>query len=317
MKYIGIDLGGINTAAALISENGDILKKRSVPTPRTPEGVADAIADHVKALSEKESGIAPCVGIGAPGSIDPENGIIEYWSNLHFHDVPLADMVKKRTGFPALMENDANCAALGEFVAGAGKGSRSLVVITLGTGIGGGAILNGKLYTGLNGAGLEVGHMVIEQRGRQCTCGRRGCFETYCSATALIRQARETMETDKTSLLWSLAGERDKVNGKLVFDAFERGDGTAKAVVEEFLDYLGSGVTSLINVFQPEVFCIGGGLAGAGETIMAPIRATAEKETYAGQDKQHTRLVRAELGNDAGIIGSALLPKYRPVKEKE
>lgn len=315
MNYIGIDLGGINTAAALVSENGDILQKRSVPTPRNPEDVADAIAEHIKALSEGESNIAPCVGIGAPGSIDPENGIIEYWSNLHFHDVPLTVMVKERTGYPAFMENDANCAALGEYVAGAGKGSRSLVVITLGTGIGGGAILNGQLYTGLNGAGLEVGHMVIDHGGRSCTCGRRGCFETYCSATALIREARSAMENDKSSLLWKLAEQPEVINGKLVFDAYTQGDVTAQTVVGEFLEYLGSGVTSLINVFQPEVFCIGGGLAGAGDAIMAPIRAVVDKETYAGNDKLRTRLVRAELGNDAGIIGAALLAKYRPAKE--
>lgn len=311
MNYIGIDLGGINTAAALVSEEGEILKKRSVPTPRTPEGVADVIAGHVRTLAEEQPELAPCIGIGAPGSLDTKRGVIQYWSNLAFRDVPLADMVQQRCGYPAVMENDANCAALGEFVSGAGKGSQSLVVITLGTGIGGGAVLNGRLATGLNGGGLEVGHMVIQHRGRPCTCGRRGCFETYCSATALIREARKAMATDRDSLLWTLAGEPEKLNGKLVFEAAAAGDETAGRVLEEFLDYLGTGVTNLINVFQPEVFCIGGGLAGAGEQIMAPVRQTVEREVYAGENDIRPRIVRATLGNDAGLIGAAMLPRFR------
>ena len=311
MNYIGIDLGGINTAAALVSEEGEILQTRSVPTPRTPEGVADAIAAHVKALSAGAYEVAPCIGIGAPGSLDTERGVIEYWSNLNFHEVPLAELVRSRTGLDAVMENDANCAALGEYVAGAGKGSRSLIVITLGTGIGGGAVLNGRLATGLNGGGLEVGHMVIEHGGRPCTCGRRGCFETYCSATALIREARKAMAEDPASQMWALAGSPEKLNGKLVFDAAGEGDAAATRVLEEFLDYLGSGVTSLINVFQPEVFCIGGGLAGAGERIMAPVRETVQREAYARDSRQQTRVLRALLGNDAGLIGAAMLPRYR------
>ncbi len=311
MNYIGIDLGGINTAAALVSEDGEILHKRSVPTPRTPEGVAEVIAEHVKALRAEGEDIAPCIGIGAPGSLDTERGVIRYWSNLDFHDAPLAEMVSRRTGLPAVMENDANCAALGEFVSGAGKGSRSLVVITLGTGIGGGAVLNGHLATGLNGGGMEVGHMVIQHNGRPCTCGRKGCFETYCSATALIREGRKAMEQERDSRLWALAETPEKLNGKLVFQAAAEGDPAACRVLDEFLDYLGSGVTSLINVFQPEVFCIGGGLAGAGEQIMAPVRETVEREVYAWEPDLRTRVLRARLGNDAGLIGAALLPRFR------
>lgn len=311
MNYIGIDLGGINTAAALVSGEGEILRKRSVPTPRTPEAVADVIAEHVRVLSADAGELAPCIGIGAPGALDPERGVISYWSNLQFREVPLADMVRSRTGIPAVLENDANCAALGEFVSGAGKGSRSLVVITLGTGIGGGAVLNGRLATGLNGGGMEVGHMVIQHRGRPCSCGRKGCFETYCSATALVREARRAMERDAGSALWSLAGSPEKLNGKLVFQAAAEGDPAAKGVLDEFLDYLGSGVTSLINVFQPEVFCIGGGLAGAGEQIMAPVRQIVEREVYARDEDVRTRVLRAALGNDAGLIGAALLIRYR------
>jgi len=307
--YLGIDLGGINTAAGLVNDKGKIVARRSVPTPRTPEGVADAIAGHVKGLLEDADGSVTYIGLGSPGTIEPDIGMVEYWSNLDFHHVPLAQMITDRTGLPVLMENDAGCAALGEYIAGAGKGSQSMVVIRLGTGIGGGAVLNGKLYTGLNHAGLEVGHLVIEHNGRPCTCGRKGCFETYCSATALIREARKAMASSSDSILWSLAETPEKVNGKLIFDAYSQGDSTAAVVVNEFLSYLGDGVSSLVNIFQPEVFCIGGGLAGAGEAILSPVREILDREDYARSSSKRTRLVKARLGNDAGIIGAAML-KY-------
>ena len=225
--YLGIDLGGINVAAGLVSDTGEVVSHRSVPTPRTPNAVADAIADHVKNLLSKTGGTVEYIGLGAPGTIDPDTGVVEYWSNLDFHHVPLASMITERTGLPVRMENDAGCAALGEYIAGAGKGSSSMVVITLGTGIGGGAVLDGRLYTGLNHAGLEVGHLVVEHKGRQCTCGRRGCFETYCSATALIRETRKAMDSAPDSLLWTLAGSKEKINGKLIFEAYGRGDAAA------------------------------------------------------------------------------------------
>ena len=305
--YLGIDLGGINVAAGLVSDTGEVVSHRSVPTPRTPNAVADAIADHVKNLLSKTGGTVEYIGLGAPGTINPDTGVVEYWSNLDFHHVPLASMITERTGLPVRMENDAGCAALGEYIAGAGKGSSSMVVITLGTGIGGGAVLDGRLYTGLNHAGLEVGHLVVEHKGRQCTCGRRGCFETYCSATALIRETRKAMDSAPDSLLWTLAGSKEKINGKLIFEAYGRGDAAATAAVEEFLEYLGDGVSSLVNIFQPEVFAIGGGLAGAGEAILDPVRRILNHEDYARESSKRTKLVKAKLGNDAGIIGAAML----------
>ena len=186
-----------------------------------------------------------------------------------------------------------------------------MVVITLGTGIGGGAVLGGKLYTGLNHAGLEVGHFVLEHNGRPCTCGRKGCFETYCSATALIREMRKAMEQTPESLLWDLAGSPEKVNGKLIFEAYQQEDPAACRVVEEFLSYLGDGVVSLVNIFQPEVFCIGGGIAGAGELILGPVRKILDAEDYARGNPLRTRLMKARLGNDAGLIGAAMLRDFR------
>ena len=314
MIYLGIDLGGTNVAAAVVDETGTMLGKVSLPTPRGAEAVADQMAAACRAAAEA-AGITlddvASVGIGSPGAIDPDAGVVKFWSNLDFEDVPLGEMMAARLGKEIWLENDANAAALGEYVAGAGKGSQSMVAVTLGTGLGGGAVLNGKLYTGFNYAGLEVGHMVIEHGGRPCTCGRRGCFEAYCSATALIKRTREAMEADPNSLLWKLAGSPEAVNGRTPFDAAAQGDAAAGRVIDEYVDYLGCGIASLVNIFQPEVICIGGGPSAQGETLMAPVRYILNREDYARNNVHRTRLVRASLGNDAGIIGAALLPLFR------
>ena len=315
MHYLGIDLGGTNVAAAVVDREGTILGKVSLPTPRTgAEAVADQMAAAARAAAEK-AGVSleqvESVGIGSPGTIEPEQGLIRFWSNLNFVDVPLGGLMEARLHKKIYLENDANAAALGEYAAGAGKGSQSMVAITLGTGVGGGAVLNGKLYTGFNYAGMEVGHFVIEYGGRLCTCGRKGCFEAYCSATALIKRTREVMEEHPDSLLWQLAGSLEGVNGRTTFDAAARGDAAAGKVIDEYVNYLGCGVASLVNIFQPEVFCIGGGIANQGETLMAPVRYILNREDYARNSMHRTRLVRAQLGNDAGLIGAALLPNFR------
>ena len=256
MKYLGIDLGGTNVAAAVVDSEGTILGKVSLPTPRGAEAVADQMAAAARGAAEA-AGTAldevVSVGIGAPGAIEPDTGVIKYWSNLDFTNVPITALMKARLDKEILLENDANAAALGEYAAGAGKGSQSMVAVTLGTGVGGGAILNGKLYTGFNYAGMEIGHFVIEHGGRLCTCGRRGCFEAYCSATALIKRTRQVMEEDRTSRLWELAGSLEGVNGRTPFDAAAQGDPAAGKVIDEYVDYLGCGVASLVNIFQPEV----------------------------------------------------------------
>ncbi len=314
-KYLGIDLGGINVAAAVVDEEGHILSRGRLSTPRGAEAVAAAMAEAARqAVENAHCGMddITSVGIGSPGTIDPVAGVVEYWSNLDFHHVPLVDMVSERLGCPAVIENDANAAALGEYAAGAGKGSSSMVAITLGTGVGGGAVLDGKLYTGFNYAGMEAGHFVIEYNGRLCTCGRRGCFETYASATAIIKRARERMEGSRESLLWKLTdGSPEKLEARTVFDAAAQSDLLARELVEEYESYLACGITSLINIFQPEVFCVGGGVAGAGETLLAPVRTILDREDYARDSKHRTKLTLAQLGNDAGIIGAALLTKFR------
>ena len=318
MYYLGIDLGGTNIAAAAVDEDGVILGRSSIPTPRDGEALVAAAMAQAATRAAENAGLAlrdaASIGIGSPGTIDPVSGVVRFWSNLNFQDVPLSDLVRRNMPMelPIYLENDANAAALGEYASGAGKGSVSMVAITLGTGIGGGAVFNGKLYTGFNYAGMEVGHFVIEKGGRPCTCGRQGCFETYCSATALIRRTREIMSQYPDSLLWQLAeGDLAKVNGRVPFDAAQQGDQAANLVVDEFIEYLGNGVASLVNVLQPEVFCIGGGLSNQGENLLGPVRHLLNREDYARNSAHRTRLVRAELGNDAGIIGAALLPRFR------
>lgn len=315
MYYIGVDLGGTNLVAAAVTPEGQLLSRQSVPTPKGAEAILDAMAQVCRGAAAG-AGLALedaiSVGVGSPGIANAETGVIEYSCNLGFHDVPLAGMLSQRLeDLPVLVENDANAAALGEYIAGAGRGSRSLVAITLGTGIGGGVVEDGRLLVGHNYAGAELGHFVIAMGGEPCGCGRRGCFEAYASATALIRQTRRAMEAHPESLLWQVAGSLEAVTGRTVFDAREQGDETAEAVFRFYCQALGCGLTSIVNIFQPEVVCIGGGICAQGEVLLAPVREILDREDYARDCPRRTRLVTAVLGNDAGLIGAALLPEYR------
>ena len=223
--------------------------------------------------------------------------------NLNWFDVPVCAMLTKHFALPARLSNDANCAALAEVVAGAAVDCRSMVLVTLGTGVGGGVIVDGKIVSGLGGAGGEVGHSILVLDGEPCTCGRRGCWEAYSSATALIRQARQAAAEHPESLL---AGA-EEITGKTVFDAADRGDETANAVVDRFCDSLGAGVTNIVNALAPEVILIGGGISRQGERLLAPVRRYVEKNCFGGKDGAIPIIAAARLGNDAGIIGAAAL----------
>lgn len=301
--YLGIDLGGTNIAAAVVTADGRIHGRASVPTPRgTPAG---AVAGAMLAAGREALGRSGCTpeqlvsaGIGSPGTVDPDEGMIRRWYKMGFQDVPILSLLADELRCPLYLENDANCAALGEYAAGAGKGASALVAVTLGTGVGGGAVLEGAIYTGFNHAGMELGHMAIVHGGRQCACGRRGCFEAYASASALIARTKQCLSLPEA-------------DGQTAFRAAEAGDARARQVVEEYTAYLACGVVNLVNLFQPEVVCIGGGIAGQGERLLAPVREILERENYARGLPRRTRLVQAALGNDAGVIGAALLPLYR------
>lgn len=311
--YIGIDLGGTNIVAGVVNENYEIVATAKVKTnlPRPAEEICKDMAMVAeKAVSEAglQMSDIESVGVGTPGIANSESGVVEYSNNLGFENVPMAEMIGNILGKPVYIENDANAAAYGEFVAGAAKGARHAVAITLGTGVGGGIIIDGKIFAGFNFAGAEIGHTVIEVDGPQCTCGRKGCFEVFSSATGLIRMTKEAMEENKSSKMWEMMKEDgNRVSGRLAFNAMRAGDETAKAVVDKYIKYLAAGITNTINIFQPDVLCIGGGVCNEGDPLLLPLKELVKKEVYTRNSKNNTEIVIAKLGNDAGIIGAAFL----------
>ena len=310
--YIGIDLGGTNIKAGVVTENFEIAAKAATKT-LCPRPAEDICADMAKVSIEaaEKAGISiddvEWIGIGTPGIADNINGTIPYSNNLDFHDVPVRKYIQQKINKPVYVANDANAAAYGEFVAGAAKGAKDAVCITLGTGVGAGIIVDGKILTGANLAGAEIGHMVIEVDGPQCTCGRKGCFEVFSSATGLIRMTKEAMAETPDSVMHKMAEEDGKVSARLAFNAMRAGDSAAKAVVDKYIKYLAAGITNTINIFQPDVLCIGGGVCNEGDPLMVPMRELVKKEVYTRMLNKNTRIEIASLGNDAGIIGAAFL----------
>lgn len=312
MYRIGIDLGGTFIAAGLVNGKLQIVDKLSVRTnaPRPMAAIADDMAALVWELLER-GGLRreelAAVGVGVPGTANRENGRLEDANNLGFDDEPFLPVLEERLGLPVRFGNDANAAAWGEYRAG-GRREDSFIMMTIGTGIGGGVILNGKLWDGVNGAAAEFGHMTIRYDGVPCTCGRRGCFEAYASATALIRQARERMEADRETLLWRLCGgEADRVEARTVFDGAAAGDAACAELLDAYTTYLAEGAANIINLFQPAFLCVGGGVSRAGEALLSPLREKTAKRVYSQNAKRNTQIILARLDNDAGIIGAALL----------
>lgn len=316
MYYIGVDLGGTNIAAGLVDEDNKIVKKMSVPTlpqrgnDAVTEDIAKLIFDLCKAQGVDISDIA-YAGIATPGAINCDTGTIDRACNLYMEKYPIVDKLAALIPTKIYLENDANAAALGEAVAGAAKGAKYSVMVTLGTGVGGGIVMNGKVYSGFNFAGGELGHMVIEQGGVQCNCGRKGCWEAYSSATALINMTKEEIEKNPDSLLASIAKENGKVSGKTAFIAQRKGDASGDRVVEKYIRYLACGVANVINLFQPDILCIGGGVSNEGDNLMNPLLKVVENEVFTKNiAKERQTVIRvAQLANDAGIIGAANLGK--------
>ena len=310
--YIGIDLGGTNIKAGVVSEDFEIVAKATCKTdlPRPGEEIC---ADMAKVALEavKEAGLTlddiEAVGIGTPGTANSATGVIEYSNNLGFLNFPVVELMRTHIDKPCYVENDANAAAYGEFVAGAAKGANDAVCITLGTGVSGGIIINKKIYSGFNYAGAEIGHTVINVDGPQCTCGRKGCFEVYSSATGLIRMTKEAMEKDPASALHAEVEEHGKVSARTAFNAMRKGDATAKQVVDDYIKYLACGIANTINIFQPDILCIGGGVCNEGDPLLLPLKEQVAKEVYTRNSEKNTEIVIAKLGNDAGIIGAAFL----------
>ncbi len=313
MYRIGVDLGGTNIAVGLVNENMALVAKKSTPTlaERPGEAIVADMAAVCLSLCE-ENGISisdvASIGIATPGIADLNTGKVVYSCNLPFRDFPLAGLLSEKTGVSCVkIANDANAAAFGEAVAGAAKGTKNSVMITLGTGVGGGIIIDGQIYAGFNSAAGELGHIVIEVDGVPCACGRRGCWEAYSSATALIRMTREKIEECRATGRDSLMLKAEKVSGRTACDAMRAGDEAAKEVYDKYIKYLASGLATIINIFQPEVISLGGGVSGEGQSLIDSLLPLVRKEQYGGDMAAITELRIAKLGNDAGIIGAAML----------
>ena len=299
--YIGIDVGGTNLKAGLVDETGRIVKVERIPLEfQGPEHFAQTLAELSKTVMQEK---VRWVGVGLPGAVD--GGDVLFTTNIPMENVPLEKFFRQHLDLPLLLGNDADCAAVGEFFGGAGKGTRDFAVVTLGTGVGAGIIVDGKLRGGL--ASSEAGHMVICRDGEPCNCGRRGCWERYAAATGLIQQTKRAMEAHPESALHQFAAEHG-VEGRTAFQAAEAGDETALAVCRDYVEYLAGGLASLINILRPEAVAIGGGVAAAPERLLLePLREAVAKESFSRHGGRITRILPAELGNDAGIIGAAML----------
>lgn len=303
--YIGIDLGGTNIAVGIVNKNGEIIKKSSRPT-LAERNYTEIVKDMAELCIEltKEAGFdiddVKGIGIGSPGTIDSKNGVVVYANNLGWENAPIVEELKKYINVPITIENDANAAAYGEYFAN-GDGAESFVAITLGTGVGGGIILDKKIYRGFNGAGGELGHTILAYNGEPCTCGLNGCWEAYASVTALIRQTAAAIKENPDSIM---ANEKE-LSGRTAFNAAKAGDKAGQQVVDQYIEYVACGIINIINTFQPNVLVIGGGISNEGDYLLNPIKEHVSKGVYC-KSIAHTELKIATLKNDAGIIGAAL-----------
>lgn len=308
--YVGIDLGGTFIKGGIVDDLGNIVYQDKTPTEseKGADGVAKNIASLAKSLMKKVGLTKDDVeglGMGVPGMIDSKNGTVIYSNNLNWKDFRIGEKVSELTGLRVKIANDANVAALGEVKFGAAKGCENAVMLTLGTGVGGGVVAEGMLIEGNKSAGAELGHSAIVAGGKQCTCGRKGCLEAYASATALIRDTKEAMTTHKDSKMWEI-GSIDKVTGKTAFD-YKDTDPYAKKVVEDYIYHLACGITNFANIFRPETVLLGGGVCAQGDELVKPLQALLDQDIFAGELGPQVAIRIAELGNSAGLLGAAAL----------
>ena len=306
--YIGIDLGGTNIAAGIVREDGKIVVQSSVPTLSqrpTDEIVKDMVFLSKQLIKDAELELndIEAVGIGCPGTINFETGEVIYSNNIKMEHYMLAKEFQKYLNLPVKIDNDANCAAMGEYIV-SGNNVPIFMFITLGTGVGSGLILNGKVFRGFNGAASEAGHITLVSGGEPCTCGKRGCWETYASVTALIRQTKVAMEKNPESLMHEIAKAEGKISGRTSFDAAKQGDKAAQAVVKQYAQYVADGIVSVENVLQPDIISVGGGISREGEYLLQPVCEYAAANGF-NKFMPKTKIVTAQSFNDAGIIGAA------------
>jgi glucokinase len=314
MVYIGIDLGGTGIAVGIVTEEGKIIQKGSAPTLAMrpyQEIVKDMAAVSLEIL--KEAGLTiqdvRSVGIGVPGIANPNTGVVVFCTNLSWHDVPLREEFQKYIDKPVFIDNDATVAGYAESVAGISAGCHSSVFLTLGTGVGGGIVINGKPWSGFHNVGSEIGHITLELDGEPCSCGNKGCLERYCSATAIIRMARQALAVHPESLMMELCqNNMENVNAKLVFDAAREGDETALKIFRRYVKYMAQAINNIIAFLDPEVIVLGGGVSKAGDFLLDAVRAEVPQYLMF-KTMPHPRVEIASLGADAGIIGAAMLGK--------
>ena len=311
MIAIGIDIGGTSIKGAAVDSNGRVYEKFSMPFIKGEPGeitirkLAEIVKEYITAhgLDKKIAGI----GIGSPGTLDIKNGIVNYANNLGWNELHVADIMRETLPYPIRLTNDANAASLGEAKFGAGKSYETIIMLTLGTGVGGGIIINGKLFEGNEGKGGELGHTVVEVDGEPCTCGRKGCLEAYASATALIRETKKAMLANKRSLLWKVCPEIELVGGKTPFEAAKLGDPVANKVLDNYVKYLGEGILNFCNIFRPNVIVLSGGIANAGAFLFDKVNEYVKERNYGYKSTPEVKVVPAELGYDSGKIGAAAL----------
>ena len=314
MYTIGIDLGGTNIAAGIVDDNGKIIMQGEIPTGS--ERGAKAVCEDMGRLCldlVQKAGLTmddiESVGAGVPGIANNEEGIVLFCTNLGWHDVPAREYMQPFFNKPLFIENDGTVAGLAESVAGATKGCKTSVFLTLGTGVGGGIIIDGKVYSGPHHIASELGHMIVEADGDQCTCGNKGCWERYTSGGALIRGANALLADHPESLLYkATGGDPEKMSAKIVIDAARENDEQAKIVFDRYVEYMAIGIVTIINFIDPEVIALGGGVSRAGEFLVQPIREAVAKKIFY-KNVPYARIELATMRNDAGIIGAAMLGK--------
>ncbi|ADI10956.1 MULTISPECIES: ROK family glucokinase [Streptomyces] len=307
---IGVDIGGTKIAAGVVDEEGSILETCKVSTPQTPEGVVDAIAGAVREVSTGHD--IEAVGIGAAGYVDDKRATVLFAPNINWRHEALKDKVEQRVGLPVVVENDANAAAWGEYRFGAGQGHDDVVCITLGTGLGGGIIIGGKLHRGRFGVAAEFGHIRVVPDGLLCGCGSQGCWEQYASGRALVRYAKQRANATPESaevLLGLGDGTPEGIQGKHISDAARQGDPVAIDSFRELARWAGAGLADLASLFDPSAFIVGGGVSDEGDLVLEPIRKSFRRWLVGNQWRPHAQVLAAQLGGKAGLVGAADLAR--------
>ncbi|MGI6713843.1 MAG: ROK family protein [Bacilli bacterium] len=312
MIAIGIDIGGTSIKGAAITEKGKVLEVFSLPViagdsqETTINNLIATVKKYIVEQGFKQEEILG-IGLGVPGSIDSVRGYCDYSNNLKWSNLPIVKMFEKEFALPIKITNDANAAALGEAKFGAGRKFKNMILLTLGTGVGGGIIIDGKLYEGNAGKGAELGHTVTKMNGRKCTCGRKGCLEAYASATGLIFDTKQAMKKDNKSLMWKISKELGIIDARVAFEAAKQGDQTAQKVVDNYIMYLGEGLLNFFNIFRPEAVVLSGGIANQGEYLFGRLDAYCQERKYGFECTPAVKILGSELGYDSGKIGAAAL----------